>query len=211
MRIYFGLYFVLLILKFYWYVRLRVYGKFVLTKTTFSSRARHLLPSRSPAEGHTAAGPWPLAAMATTPAPLQLCRGAALVTAGFVAMVAGSADRPTLARPRAELTISDVDDGMTADWVDFPHAFLAEVSNAISFWRMFWHFHCQKSLEIVWIMFCCINILPEDKRKTKNSNKAIFGPPPVLRVKFDPRVLHCASKITTNEKRLGIDFTVKRK
>ena len=55
---------------------------------------------------------------------------------------------------------------------------------------MFWHFHCQKSLEIVWIMFCCINILPEDKRKTKNSNKAIFGPPPVLRVKFDPRVLH---------------------
>ena len=28
---------------------------------------------------------------------------------------------------------------------------------------------------------------------------------------FDPRVLHCASKITTNEKRLGIDFTVKRK
>ena len=28
---------------------------------------------------------------------------------------------------------------------------------------------------------------------------------------FDPRVPHCASKITTNEKRLGIDFTVKRK
>ena len=30
-------------------------------------------------------------------------------------------------------------------------------------------------------------------------------------VVFDPRVLHCASKITTNEKRLGIDFTVKKK
>ena len=28
---------------------------------------------------------------------------------------------------------------------------------------------------------------------------------------FDPRVPHCASKITTNEKRLGIDFTVKKK
>ena len=55
---------------------------------------------------------------------------------------------------------------------------------------MFWHFHCQKSFEIVWIMFCCINILPEDKRKTKNSDKAISGPPPVLRVKLDPRVIH---------------------
>ena len=30
-------------------------------------------------------------------------------------------------------------------------------------------------------------------------------------VVFDPRVPHCASKITTNEKRLGIDFTVKKK
>ena len=30
-------------------------------------------------------------------------------------------------------------------------------------------------------------------------------------VVFDPRVQHCASKITTNEKRLGIDFTVKKK
>ena len=30
-------------------------------------------------------------------------------------------------------------------------------------------------------------------------------------VAFDPRVPHCASKITTNEKRLGIDFTVKKK
>ena len=28
---------------------------------------------------------------------------------------------------------------------------------------------------------------------------------------FDPRVQHCASEITTNKKRLGIDFTVKRK
>ena len=28
---------------------------------------------------------------------------------------------------------------------------------------------------------------------------------------FDPRVSHCASKITTNEKRLGIDFTVRKK
>ena len=30
-------------------------------------------------------------------------------------------------------------------------------------------------------------------------------------VVFDPRVPHSASKITTNEKRLGIDFTVKKK
>ena len=30
-------------------------------------------------------------------------------------------------------------------------------------------------------------------------------------VVFDPRVPHNASKITTNEKRLGIDFTVKKK
>ena len=30
-------------------------------------------------------------------------------------------------------------------------------------------------------------------------------------VVFDPRVPHCASKITTNEKRLGIDFTVRKK
>ena len=28
---------------------------------------------------------------------------------------------------------------------------------------------------------------------------------------FDPRVKHCASEITTNKKRLGIDFTVKKK
>ena len=28
---------------------------------------------------------------------------------------------------------------------------------------------------------------------------------------FDPRVQHCASEITTNKKRLGIDFTVKKK
>ena len=30
-------------------------------------------------------------------------------------------------------------------------------------------------------------------------------------VVFDPRVPHSASKITTNEKRLGIDFTVRKK
>ena len=30
-------------------------------------------------------------------------------------------------------------------------------------------------------------------------------------VVFDPRIPHCASKITTNEKRLGIDFTVRKK
>ena len=30
-------------------------------------------------------------------------------------------------------------------------------------------------------------------------------------VVFDPRVSHCASKITTNEKRLGLDFTVRKK
>ena len=30
-------------------------------------------------------------------------------------------------------------------------------------------------------------------------------------VVFDPRVQHCASEITTDKKRLGIDFTVKRK
>ena len=30
-------------------------------------------------------------------------------------------------------------------------------------------------------------------------------------VVFDPRVPHCASEITTHEKRLGIDFTVKKK
>ena len=28
---------------------------------------------------------------------------------------------------------------------------------------------------------------------------------------FDPRVQHCASEITTDKKRLGIDFTVKKK
>lgn len=28
---------------------------------------------------------------------------------------------------------------------------------------------------------------------------------------FDPRISHCASEITTNKKRLGIDFTVKKK
>ena len=28
---------------------------------------------------------------------------------------------------------------------------------------------------------------------------------------FDPRVQHCASEITTNKKRLGLDFTVKKK
>ena len=30
-------------------------------------------------------------------------------------------------------------------------------------------------------------------------------------VVFDPRIPHCASKITTNDKRLGIDFTVRKK
>ena len=30
-------------------------------------------------------------------------------------------------------------------------------------------------------------------------------------VVFDPRIPHCASKITTNKKRLGIDFTVRKK
>jgi hypothetical protein len=30
-------------------------------------------------------------------------------------------------------------------------------------------------------------------------------------VVFDPRIPHCASEILTNEKRLGIDFTVKKK
>ena len=30
-------------------------------------------------------------------------------------------------------------------------------------------------------------------------------------VVFDPRIQHCASEITTNKKRLGIDFTVKKK
>ena len=30
-------------------------------------------------------------------------------------------------------------------------------------------------------------------------------------VVFDPRIPHCASEITTNEKRLGIDFTVRKK
>ena len=30
-------------------------------------------------------------------------------------------------------------------------------------------------------------------------------------VVFDPRVSHCASEITTDKKRLGIDFTVKKK
>ena len=34
---------------------------------------------------------------------------------------------------------------------------------------------------------------------------------PTSFIAFDPRVPHCASKITTNEKRLGIDFTVKKK
>ena len=34
---------------------------------------------------------------------------------------------------------------------------------------------------------------------------------PTSFVVFDPRIPHCASKITTNEKRLGIDFTVNKK
>ena len=34
---------------------------------------------------------------------------------------------------------------------------------------------------------------------------------PTSFVVFDPRVLHCASEITTDKKRLGIDFTVKKK
>ena len=34
---------------------------------------------------------------------------------------------------------------------------------------------------------------------------------PTTFVVFDPRIQHCASEITTNKKRLGIDFTVKRK
>ena len=33
---------------------------------------------------------------------------------------------------------------------------------------------------------------------------------PTSFVVFDPRVQHCASEITTNKKRLGIDFTVKK-
>ena len=34
---------------------------------------------------------------------------------------------------------------------------------------------------------------------------------PTQFVVFDPRVQHCASEITTDKKRLGIDFTVKKK
>jgi len=34
---------------------------------------------------------------------------------------------------------------------------------------------------------------------------------PTTFVVFDPRIQHCASEITTNKKRLGIDFTVKKK
>ena len=34
---------------------------------------------------------------------------------------------------------------------------------------------------------------------------------PTNLIVFDPRVSHCASKINTNEKRLGIDFTVRKK
>ena len=33
---------------------------------------------------------------------------------------------------------------------------------------------------------------------------------PTSFVVFDPRISHCASEITTNKKRLGIDFTVKK-
>ena len=33
---------------------------------------------------------------------------------------------------------------------------------------------------------------------------------PTSFVVFDPRVQHCASEITTNKRRLGLDFTVKR-
>ena len=38
-----------------------------------------------------------------------------------------------------------------------------------------------------------------------------FDMVPTNFIVFDPRVSHCASKITTNEKRLGIDFTVRKK
>ena len=34
---------------------------------------------------------------------------------------------------------------------------------------------------------------------------------PTSFVVFDPRIEHCASEITTHQKRLGLDFTVKRK
>ena len=34
---------------------------------------------------------------------------------------------------------------------------------------------------------------------------------PTYFVVFDPRVTHCASEILTDKKRLGLDFTVKKK
>ena len=54
------------------------------------------------------------------------------------------------------------------------------------------------------------NIEPIRKRTSQCGDDEIIMKPTDF-VVFDPRVPHSASEIFTNEKRLGIDFTVRKK
>ena len=51
---------------------------------------------------------------------------------------------------------------------------------------------------------------PDDGGLFLHGDEAI-PPIPTHFIIFDPRISHCASEITTDKKRLGIDFTVKKK
>ena len=51
---------------------------------------------------------------------------------------------------------------------------------------------------------------PDDGGLFLHGEEAI-PPIPTHFIIFDPRILHCASEITTDKKRLGLDFTVKKK
>ena len=51
---------------------------------------------------------------------------------------------------------------------------------------------------------------PDDGGLFMHGNEAIPMVPTHF-VVFDPRITHCASEITTDKKRLGLDFTVKKK
>ena len=51
---------------------------------------------------------------------------------------------------------------------------------------------------------------PDDGGSFLHGEEAI-PPIPTHFIIFDPRISHCASEITTDKKRLGIDFTVKKK
>lgn len=51
---------------------------------------------------------------------------------------------------------------------------------------------------------------PDDGGLFMHGNEAIPMVPTYF-VVFDPRVTHCASEILTDKKRLGLDFTVKKK